>query len=108
VIVKGLVIDEFTRCVHYHSELDVIAIKFNCCGDFYPCYECHQETAGHEATVWEREAWNEKAILCGRCKNLMTIHEYIGCGYQCPSCKVNFNPKCSNHNHLYFESLTIG
>ena len=103
MIVKGLVIDEFTRCVHYHSELDIIAIKLPCCGDFYPCYECHEETAGHKSELWKKEAWNEKAVLCGSCQYIMTITEYLECGYQCPSCNTPFNPKCANHNHLYFQ-----
>ncbi|GIQ68268.1 hypothetical protein XYCOK13_10920 [Xylanibacillus composti] len=31
-------IDEQTRCRHYHSELDRIAIRFKCCDQFYGCY----------------------------------------------------------------------
>jgi uncharacterized CHY-type Zn-finger protein len=103
VIVKGKPIDEFTRCVHYHSDLDVMAIKFKCCGEFYPCYDCHAETANHAAVVWPKELWNEKAILCGRCQHTMSIQEYIDCENRCPYCGSYFNPRCSNHYHLYFE-----
>ena len=101
--IKGKPIDAFTRCVHYHSELDVMAIKFKCCKEFYPCYECHLETADHPAEVWPKEWWNEKAILCGRCHYTLTIQEYFDGGNKCPSCGGNFNPQCSNHYHLYFE-----
>ena len=101
--VRGKTVDESTRCVHYRSELDVIAIKFKCCGDFYPCYECHRETAGHEAEVWDKEQGNERAIICGRCRYVMSINEYLRCRYECPSCHGKFNPKCSGHNHLYFQ-----
>lgn len=101
--VKGS-IDQFTRCTHYHSELDVIAIKFSCCGEFFSCYECHRELAGHPAQVWKKKRWDEKAVRCGLCRYEMTVHEYLQCGYRCPSCRGNFNPRCSNHNHLYFES----
>ncbi len=31
IIVKGKLVDDQTRCVHYRSTLDVIAIKFKCC-----------------------------------------------------------------------------
>ena len=43
-LVKGAVLDEETRCAHYHSEIDRIAIKFYCCDTYFPCYECHEES----------------------------------------------------------------
>lgn len=100
--VKGNTVDEQTRCTHYHSQLDVIAIRFKCCNTYYPCFYCHEETAGHKAEVWLTSEFDTKAILCGVCKHEMTIHEYMAGNYQCPHCSSNFNPKCSNHNHLYF------
>jgi uncharacterized CHY-type Zn-finger protein len=103
MIVNGKAIDNQTRCVHYHSPLDIIAIKFKCCNVYYPCYFCHAEEAGHAAVRWIKEEFNQKAILCGNCKNELTIEEYFKSNYQCPYCKADFNPKCSNHNHLYFE-----
>jgi uncharacterized CHY-type Zn-finger protein len=48
VVVKGVEVDSKTRCRHYHSEKDIIAIKFKCCAVYYPCHFCHEETAGHE------------------------------------------------------------
>jgi uncharacterized CHY-type Zn-finger protein len=101
--VKGKLVDDETRCTHYHSALDIIAIKFKCCNTYYPCYYCHEETAGHAAEVWRKNEFDTKAILCGACKQEMTINEYQHSHYQCPHCSSNFNPKCSNHNHLYFE-----
>jgi len=101
--VKGKLIDEQTRCVHYHSPLDVIAIKFKCCGEYYPCFECHEETAGHKSEVWKRNEFDTKAILCGICGNEMTIHEYLASNNQCPHCHSDFNPNCNKHYHLYFE-----
>jgi len=95
--------DEQTRCVHYSSELDVVAIKFKCCGAYYPCYSCHEETADHPAEVWPRESWNENAILCGRCGYTMTIQEYLDNPAGCPHCRGAFNPRCANHYHLYFD-----
>jgi uncharacterized CHY-type Zn-finger protein len=102
--IKGSVIDGQTRCIHYHSTLDIIAIKFRCCLTYYPCYHCHQENAGHEPQKWPNDEWDTKAILCGACKSEMTIQEYLDSGYSCPFCKAPFNPGCSNHNHLYFET----
>jgi uncharacterized CHY-type Zn-finger protein len=101
--VKGKIVDDNTRCIHYHSALDVIAIKFKCCGEYYPCYECHEEDAGHTAEVWKKEEWNYKAILCGICKNEISIQQYLASGDYCPNCNAAFNPGCSKHYHLYFE-----
>jgi uncharacterized CHY-type Zn-finger protein len=101
--VYGKLIDDNTRCAHYHSPLDVIAIRFKCCNTYYPCYQCHEETAGHAAAVWEKEEWNTLAIYCGLCKKEMTINEYMRSGNQCPNCNGLFNPNCSKHYHLYFE-----
>ncbi len=103
ITVKGKQIDDETRCVHYHSPLDIIAIKFKCCNTYYPCYYCHKEEAGHNATVWNKDEFETTAILCGKCKQQLTITDYKNCGYACPYCQAAFNPKCSNHDHLYFE-----
>ena len=105
IIVKGKITDDETRCVHYHSLLDVIAIKFKCCNQYYPCYTCHEEAADHAAKTWSKNEFGTKAILCGVCKNELTIHEYLTSNNQCPFCKTPFNPKCKNHQHLYFEQV---
>ncbi|MGC4103422.1 CHY zinc finger protein [Ferruginibacter sp.] len=104
IIVKGKKIDDATRCVHYHSPLDIIAIRMKCCDTYYPCIFCHQETAGHDAEVWKKEEFEEQAILCGACKTPMSITQYLQCNYHCPFCNAAFNPGCSNHNHFYFET----
>jgi len=101
--VKGKLIDDQTRCQHYHSPLDIIAIKFKCCGDYFACYQCHEETVKHEPTVWKKEEWDAKAVLCGVCKEELTINEYLRSNNQCQYCGSVFNPGCSKHYHLYFE-----
>ena len=101
--VFGKIIDENTRCEHYHSELDIIAIKFKCCEKYYSCYQCHEEIAGHAPQIWNKDEWDTKAILCGNCKTELTINEYIRSGNRCPNCKALFNPNCSKHYHLYFQ-----
>jgi len=105
VVVKGRVIDEQTRCLHYHSPLDIIAIKFKCCNEYYSCYECHEEEAGHNSEVWKRNEFDTKAILCGVCGNEMAVHEYLTSNDHCPHCNSAFNPSCSKHYHLYFEII---
>lgn len=103
VEVLGTDVDAQTRCGHYHSEIDIIAIKFKCCGQWFPCYECHTEHAAHPAQVWligERET---PAILCGDCGYQLTITEYFNCAAVCPRCRNQFNPGCANHYDLYFE-----
>ncbi|CAN5305810.1 CHY zinc finger protein [soil metagenome] len=101
--VYGRIIDHQTRCTHYHSSEDIIAIKFKCCGHYYPCYECHQEAAGHTAQQWEENEWNSKAVLCGSCGFELTINEYFSSVNKCPQCKELFNPNCEKHYSLYFR-----
>ena len=100
--VKGLLVDNETRCEHYHSPLDIIAIKCKCCEIFYPCYRCHQFCESHEIIRWKSSEWDEKAILCGHCKKVLSIREYMNTDI-CIYCKAKFNPKCANHYHFYFE-----
>ena len=102
--VYGLDLDFQTRCRHYHSALDIIAIKFKCCGRWFPCFECHAEVAEHDAEIWKSEEFHEKAILCGGCGHQLRIDEYMNCDSVCPSCHAKFNPGCADHYHLYFES----
>jgi uncharacterized CHY-type Zn-finger protein len=101
--IKGINVDEETRCGHYHTEKDIIAIKFKCCDTYYPCHKCHDEVADHEPVLWGREEWNEKAVLCGKCRSELSILQYMNCQSSCPYCQAPFNPGCSNHYHLYFE-----
>lgn len=101
--VYGIGLDPETRCAHYHSERDIIAIKFKCCGTYYSCYQCHQEMADHPAVPWPHNEFDEKAILCGACGSELTINEYLASKNQCPHCGAAFNPGCSHHYCLYFD-----
>ncbi|MFC4713294.1 CHY zinc finger protein [Planococcus dechangensis] len=102
-LVTGLDVDFETRCRHYHSENDRIAIRFHCCGQYFPCFECHQALGCGNASVWPKEQFHEKAILCGACGTELSIREYLDCASSCPHCMAAFNPGCSLHKHLYFE-----
>ncbi|ERJ12186.1 CHY zinc finger protein [Haloplasma contractile] len=101
--VIGIEVDQNTRCTHYHKKEDVIAIKFKCCDTYYPCIKCHNELSTHEAVVWSKDEYYEKAILCGVCGTELTIKQYMACDSICPNCESNFNKGCKAHYHLYFE-----
>ena len=101
--ILGAAIDGQTRCVHYSTVLDVVALKFACCGEFYPCHLCHAQTAGHAATQWPRASRDELAVLCGVCGDLLSIADYLE-ATDCPSCSATFNPGCKLHSELYFQA----
>jgi uncharacterized CHY-type Zn-finger protein len=101
--VHGVDVDAATRCAHYHGLADIVAIRFYCCGRWYPCYECHRADARHAATVWPAAEHGTPAVLCGGCGHRMTVAAYLACDARCPSCGAAFNPGCARHHHLYFE-----
>lgn len=103
--VHGLELDPQTRCTHWHSPLDVIAIRMACCGEYYACKDCHEALARHAIAVWPREQWETKAVLCGVCGAELTIAAYMASGYACPSCGAGFNPGCRKHYAFYFETI---
>lgn len=100
-LVHGPTVDEQTRCIHYATPLDVIAIRFACCGEYYPCHLCHEESADHPAHPWPADSDDVRAILCGQCWSELTIGEYrVATG--CPRCGAPFNPRCAAHHPIYF------
>lgn len=101
--VCGIGLDDATRCAHYASPLDIVAIRMKCCGVYYACKECHQTLAGHATQVWPEREWEERAILCGACGTELTIRQYLDCSSACPSCGARFNPACSDHYASYFK-----
>jgi uncharacterized CHY-type Zn-finger protein len=101
--VLGLEVDTQTRCAHYRSPLDVIAIRMRCCDDYYACKDCHEALAGHAIEVWPRAEWDAPAVLCGACGHEMSIAAYLACDSRCPACAAPFNPGCRRHHRFYFE-----
>lgn len=101
-LVRGLLVDDRTRCEHYHGPLDVIALRFACCREWYPCHECHAALADHPAAQWPIDARGEDAVLCGECGTRLRIDEYLAIE-GCPSCHAGFNPGCRLHRRLYFD-----
>lgn len=100
--VLGPTVDEETRCVHYRGPTDIVAIRFACCGDYYPCHPCHKEDAGHPARQWGPDEQDRPAILCGACGSELTITAYLATT-ACPRCGAAFNERCALHRHHYFR-----
>jgi uncharacterized CHY-type Zn-finger protein len=103
--VRGVDLDAHTRCAHYRSALDVIAIRMKCCGVYYACKDCHEALAGHPIEVWPQPEWTAIAVLCGMCGHEMSIAEYLASASRCPKCRAPFNPGCRKHYPYYFASL---
>jgi uncharacterized CHY-type Zn-finger protein len=102
--VYGLELDAQTRCAHWRSALDIVAIKMKCCGVYYACKDCHDALAGHAAVIWPRREWDQPAVLCGACATELSIREYLQCGNVCPACNAAFNPGCRAHYSFYFDT----
>lgn len=103
IVVLGRTVDGQTRCIHYCGPTDVIAIKFKCCGAYYPCFQCHRECVDHQPQQWPAAEWDEKAIMCGVCRTEHTINTYLGV-LACPHCSADYNEGCRLHRHLYFAT----
>lgn len=106
--VRGVDVDAETRCRHYGTDTDVIAIRFPCCETFYPCFECHEAVADHEARQWGADDGDEPAVLCGVCGAVLAIDGYVACEDRCPDCDAAFNPGCRAHYHYYFDAALFG
>jgi uncharacterized CHY-type Zn-finger protein len=101
--VYGHLVDDKTRCTHWHGPTDVIAIRFPCCDRYYACFDCHSELELHEARRWGQAELDTTGVLCGECGAELAISAYLESGFVCPSCGTAFNPKCALHHDLYFE-----
>jgi uncharacterized CHY-type Zn-finger protein len=102
-------------CAHWHSPLDVVAIRFHCCGRTYPCLHCHEEAEDHPVTAWPTATVADRAqeaVLCRSCGSWLTVGEYLdlyaasaaSAGPACPHCGAPFNPGCALHSHIYFQT----
>ena len=102
--VHGVALDPQTRCAHYNSLLDIIAIRMKCCGRYYACKDCHDALESHVIEAWPAAEWDQPAVLCGACRTELSIRQYLECSNTCPVCKAQFNPRCRFHYHFYFQS----
>lgn len=101
-------------CTHWNSPLDVVAIRFHCCGRTYPCLHCHDEASGHPVTPWPTDTADDlavEAVMCRNCGTWLSVGEYLELydetdqcqSPHCPHCAANFNPGCARHTHIYFQ-----
>src|SRR5699024_8847876 len=102
VKIHVLTVDDESRCTHYHTPLDIIAIKFKCCNKFYSCYKCHNENENHEIIRWEKDEFDEQAIICGVCNQTRSTNDYM-LSEVCQHCSAIFNHRCKYHHHIYFK-----
>ncbi len=102
--VSGIDLDPQTRCAHYRTPLDIIAIKMKCCGIYYACKECHDALANHTIEAWPRSEWDQPVVMCGACNTELSTRQYLECSNQCPGCHARFNPGCRHHYRFYFET----
>ena len=96
--IYGKLTDEQGRCVHYHSELDIIANKCSVCQKFYACYKCHDELENHPFGTTNPD--EKETVMCGVCGKTFSYNEYSGLE-KCPSCGSRFNPRCALHKSCY-------
>ena len=119
VPLRGVAVDPDTRCAHWDSALDVVALRFGCCGVFSPCHACHAATADHDPELWPRPRFDDPAVLCGVCGTTLSARAYLDGDSEgrspsasratpdddaCPACGAAFNPGCRRHRDRYFEA----
>ncbi len=102
--VHGLDLDSQTRCAHWRSALDIVAIRMKCCGLYYACKDCHEALADHAIQAWPEAQWDENVVLCGACGSDLSIRAYLACENRCPACSASFNPGCRHHHPFYFAT----
>ena len=102
--VRGVGLDPQTRCAHYHSPLDIVAVKMKCCATYFACKECHAALADHALEPWPSERRDAHAVLCGACGCELTIAQYLASEDCCPVCSAGFNPGCREHRGFYFSA----
>ncbi len=103
--------DEHGRCQHYADTHDVVSYRFACCDGWWPCHECHEETATHRARPWPASRFDKPSVLCGACKAAFRVPDYVAAADKetsCPECKAAWNPGCKPHWPRYFENIGSG
>ena len=99
---QGLLVDHESRCVHYHSDKDIVALQCYECQKYYACYQCHNELESHIFSPYPLNLKEDRPILCGSCGKTLTYEEYTETG-TCPFCNAAFNPACQSHHSYYFK-----
>ena len=97
--VYGFTVDDESRCIHYHSDKDIVALQCAQCLRFYPCYQCHDQWEDHQFSAQTDRTFH--AVLCGHCQTTLSIETYLQVK-KCPHCEHDFNPNCAKHYAIYF------
>eukprot|EP00939_MAST-03C_sp_MAST-3C-sp1_P005473 g5473.t1 len=93
-----------TRCTHWHSALDRVAIQASCCLKFYACVQCHDACESHRWKPWKAStSLQHHALLCGACGNTFSFVSYFSSPDKCSTCSASFNPNCKRHWDVYFS-----
>nr|WP_081214804.1 CHY zinc finger protein [Streptococcus oralis] len=100
--IYGLLVDDESRCVHYHSEKDIVSLQCYECKKYYACYQCHNALENHNFAPYPLSLTEDRPILCGKCKKILTFQEYQK-QTACPYCKTFFNSGCKEHHSYYFK-----
>lgn len=95
----GIGLDSSSRCYHYHTKLDIVALKCAVCQKYYACYKCHDALEEHCFAATKSDEMF--LVLCGSCRQMLTLKEYKT-GF-CPYCRMLFNPNCQRHDSIYFS-----
>lgn len=96
--ILGSGVDPQGRCVHWATDLDVVANWCSTCRGYWACHCCHSELAGHP--FGRPEVTDPDTVLCGVCGATFSYAEYA-LAPRCPRCGHGFNPRCSRHAALY-------
>ena len=72
--IYGIQLDQAGRCLHYHSEADVVALRCRQCHKYYSCYKCHDESENHDFKPADTS--DPVPVLCGNCMNQLTRNQY--------------------------------
>ena len=96
-----------SRCAHWHSDLDVLALQSPCCSKFYACATCHDALEDHPLQPWPADTkLSTKVLLCGVCEATFSAGQYLSGDKFCPdpACAAPFNPGCRKHWHVHFSA----
>lgn len=98
-MIYGQELDNQGRCLHYHGPTDVVALACARCQRYYACYKCHDGIEGHDFKSTDKNF--SYPVMCGICSFKLSFLDYKK--GSCPYCKHGFNPKCQNHETIYFK-----
>lgn len=96
--IHGILVDDESRCQHYHTKLDIIANRCSVCRKLYACYQCHDQLEDHPFGPVNPS--DPDSVMCGVCGRTFSYNEYHQC-CSCPDCGSAFNPRCSLHKDIY-------